>query len=406
MCLSRRIGLFILITFLFAPTEVLSQELEGGIELGSLKVYPSLSIKEEHTDNIFLESENKKDDWITTITPGILAELPFWDHLLQLDYRADLIYYACHDENDTDDQLASVLLNFDFPVGLEVKCANEFISSSTPPDWEDDVRNDFYYNTASLEASYGISRIYKIQLKYTNESRDYESMPYGPGPEYKMKYDPELDNFTSNDVSAAFFYQFSPLTSLLLEYGFTHINNTDKGLPSTDSDSRRFWVGLEWEATALVSGTIKGGYYKRDYDVPDDWSGFTILGDLTYRMTPFTTFMLGLLREAKETSVTAEEGAYGAYYISTGGRLSVSYLFPNQLLASAHISYTNDDYREKGYVGKKREDDRIGLGCGIDYAIEDWLGCGLSFGFMENDSNHEFEDYQENRVTAHITLSL
>lgn len=404
MRFSKRIGLFLLVTFLFAPTGASSRELQGGVELGPLKVRPSLSVKEKHTDNVFLESEHEKDDWITIVTPGILLELPFWDHQFQLDYRADLIRYADYDEYDTEDQLASALLEFEFPVGLEVKCADKFISSSTPPDWEGDVRNDYYYNVASLEASYGISEIYKVQLKYANKFMDYESMPYGPG--HKMQYDPELDNFTENDYSAIFFYQFSPLTSLLLEYGFSHINNDDKEFPSTDSDSQRFWVGVKWEATALVSGTIKGGYYERDYDVPDDWSGFAILGDLTYRMTPFTTFTLGLSREPKETSVTAEEGAYGTYYISTGGRLSVTHLFPNRLSASAHVSYRNDDYQEEGYVGIKREDDRIGAGCGIDYAIEDWLGCGLSFGFRDNDSNFEFEDYRENRVTAHITLAL
>jgi hypothetical protein len=404
MHFSRMIGLCLVVTLVFAPTGVSSQELEGGVELGPWKVRPSLSVKEQHTDNVFLESGDEKDDWITTVTPGLDFELPFWDHLFQLAYRADLIYYADYDEYDTDDHLASALLKFDFPVGVQVKCADEFISSSTPPDWEDDVRNDFYYNSASLEASYGISELYKVQLKYTNRFKDYESMPYGPG--HKMEYDPELDNFTENDVSATFFYQFSPLTSLLLEYGFSHINNEDKGLASTDSDSQRFWAGVKWEATALVSGTIKGGYYERDYEVPDDWSGFALLGDLTYRMTPFTTFTLALSREAKETSVTAEEGAYGTYYISTGGRLSVTHLFPNRLSASAHISYRNDDYREKGYVGIKREDDRIGAGCGIDYAIQDWLGCGLSFAFVDNDSNFEFEDYRENRVTAHITLAL
>ena len=404
MRFSRTIALFLLLGLFVAATEVSSQELQGGIELGPLKVHPSLSVKEKHTDNLFLESGNEKDDWITTVTPGLLLELPFWDHLLELDYRADLIYYADYDEHDTDDHLASALLKFDFPVGLEVKCVDEFISSSTPPDREDDVRNDFYYNTASVEASYGISKLYKVQLKYTNRFKDYESMPYGPG--HKMEYDPELDNFTENDVSATLFYQFSPLTSLLLEYGFSHMNNDDKGFPSTDSDSQRFWVGVKWEATALVSGTIKGGYYERDYDVPDDWSGFAILGDLTYRMTPFTTCTLGLLREARETSVTAEEGAYGTYYISTGGMLSVNHLFPKGLSASAHVSYRNNDYQEKSYAGKEREDDRIGLGCGIDYAIQEWLGCGLSFGFRENDSNHEFEDYRENRITAHITLAL
>ena len=410
MRFSTRIGLFILATFLFAtPTGAAFQEIRG-VELGPLKVHPSLSIKEEYNNNIFLESEHEKADWITIFTQEILLELPIWDYRFQLDYQADLIKYADYGEYDTDDHRISTLLDFEFPVGLDLECAYEFISSSTPPDWEGDVRNDYYHNMASLEASYGISEIYKAQLKYKNKTKDYESMPFGPG--YRMLYDPELDNYTENDYSAILFYHLSPLTSLLFEYGFANKNRTSKGLLSTDSDTHRVWVGAKWEADALVSGTIKGGYYQRAYDDPDDWSGIALLGDLTYSMTPLTTFTLALSREAKDALVTAnsvyvEAWPYGSYYISTRVRLSVNHQFPHRFSASAHISYRNNDFQEEGYYeGKKRKDDCIDLGWGIDYAIQDRLGCGMSFGFRDNNSNYAYESYRESTVTAYIKMAL
>jgi opacity protein-like surface antigen len=377
------------------------KEIPGNIHIGQLKIHPSLSIKEEYNDNIFHEASNEKGSAITTVSPGICFQFPFQRHFFQLDYRADIIEAErYHRVYDTDSHFTNVMLNLNFNR-LNLLLGDNWASDSTPPDYKNDIRNDYYQNRAFFEASYKLPGRYKIKGFYSNEFRDFDTFRK-PG-----QFDPELDNYMKNEAGLTLYYRFLPLTSALLEYGFTHLNNTDKGFPTTDSDSHRIWLGLTWEATAKIVGTIKGGYVTRDYDGPsDDWDGFGMEGDLKYKFSSFTTFSFKGFRKLLETSVTEEEGWYGTYYVSTGGTLSINHRFNYKLSAEASVSYFKDDYRERGLIGKKRDDDRFGFGFGINYKPQDWLGCRLSYNYVDNDSNIEVEDYRENRITANISLTF
>jgi uncharacterized protein (PEP-CTERM system associated) len=185
-------------------------------------------------------------------------------------------------------------------------------------------------------------------------------------------------------------------------------------LPDTDrdSDSQRYWLGLLWEPTAKIVGTIKGGYYKRDYDGKGDWSGFAMEGDLKYKLSSHDTLTLKGFRTPLETSVTETHapgfapGRYGTYYLSTGGTLAYSHRFTYKISGVADISYFNDDYRQKGSSGKKREDDRFAAGIGAHYQIQEWLAFKVGYRYSNNDSNADNESYRENLLSAILSLAF
>jgi hypothetical protein len=394
--------MFFVFLLIASPTPAIEvADLPGNIHIGPLKIHPSLSIKEEYNDNIFHEASGESGAAITTVSPGILFQLPFQRHFLQVDYRVDLIEASrFHRAYDTDSHFANILLDLDFNR-LGFLLGDNWKSDSTAPDYKDDIRNNYYQNRFFVDATYKLPGRYKIKGFYRNEFRDFDSFRR-PG-----QFNPELDNYMQNEAGINLFYRFLPLTSVLFEYGFTHINNTDKGFPTTDSDAQRFWLGLKWEATAKITGTIKGGYVNRDYDgLSDDWDGFGMEGDLKYKFSSFTTFSFKGFRKLIQCSVTKEEGVYGTDYVSTGGTLSINHRFNYKLSAEASVSYFNDDYRERGLIGKKRDDDRFGFGFGVNYQIQDWLGCKLSYHYVDNDSNIEVEDYRENLITGALELTF
>jgi hypothetical protein len=400
-------SVLLFLTFLLIPVFTSAAEPEdipGNIHIGQLKIHPDLSVKEGYTDNIFREADSEKGSAITTVSPGILFQLPIKRHFLQMDYRADLIEASKHhDVYDTDSHFANLLLNLDFNR-LNLLMGDNWAKDSTPPDFENDTRNDYYQNRAFFEASYRLPGRYKVKAFYTNEFRDFD--------DYREigQSNPELDNYMQNETGVALYYRFLPLTSVLLEYAFTTINNKDINLPDTDSDSHRIWLGLSWEPTAKINGAIKGGYVTRDYDeAGDDWDGFGMEGDLKYNYSSFTSFSFKGFRKLLDASVTqmapgGVAGDYGTYYVSTGGILSASRKLNYKLSASAEISYFHDDYQERGAMPDERRDDRVGFGVGLDYRIQDWLGCGLKYNYEDNDSNVEAEEYRENRVFATISL--
>ncbi|MCD4754487.1 MAG: outer membrane beta-barrel protein [Deltaproteobacteria bacterium] len=397
----------VLLAFLLAPFLALAiepEDIPGNIHVGQLDIHPSLSVMEEYNDNIYQQASHEAGSAITTISPGIAFQLPLQKHLLYMDCRAEFIEPSHHQNYEADNYFANIMLDLDFNR-LNVQAGDNFARDSVAPDYEEDVRNDYYQNRFFLDASYKLADRYKIKGFYRNELRNFNRF-HNPG-----QYDPALDDYSKNVFGVALSYRFLPLTSVLVEYAHTDTNNTDKGLPSTNSDSDRFWLGLTWDATSKITGTIKGGYVYRAYEGNiDNFDGFGMKGDLTYKLTSYTTIGLSGFRRPVDTSVTKEEATYGAYYVSTGGALSVDHKLTHKITASADVSYRNDDYEEKvqagSDVGKRRDDDRYGIGVGVNYQIQDWLGCKVSYSYVDNDSNIEAEDYRTNIIAGKVSLAF
>ena len=390
----------VFLAFLSVPLLSFAIKPAGNIHIGQLDIHPSLSVKEEYNDNIYDLPNHETGSAITTYSPGIAFQLPFQRHLLNMDCRADFIEPSRHQNYQTENYFANIMLDLDFNR-LNIQIGDNWARDSVAPDSENDIRNDYYQNRFFLDTSYKLADRYKIEGFYRNENRDFNSF------HKSWQVDPELDNYTQNEVGFDLFYRFLPLTSVLVEYGYTNINNKDMGLPSTDSDTQRLWLGLTWEATSKITGEIKGGYTYRNYEAGiDDFDGFGMKGDIKYQLTSYTTIGLNGFRRPTDTSVTEEEGVYGPYYVSTGGIFSLNHKLTHKISANAHVSYTNDDYQEKGTAGKKRDDDCIGLGVGVNYQVQDWLGCGISYSYVDNDSNFEQEDYRTNIIAGKISLAF
>lgn len=397
---KRVFSSLVFLAFVLAPFFALATEPAGNIHIGQLDIYPSLSVKEEYNDNIYDEASHETGSAITTYSPGIAFLLPLQKHLLNMDCRAEFIEPSRHQNYEADNYFANIMLDLDFNR-LNVQIGDNFARDSVAPDSKNDIRNDYYQNRFFLDASYKLADRYKIKGFYRNELRDFNRF------HKSLQSDPELDDYTGNEVGFNLFYRFLPLTSVLVEYAYTNINNDDMGLSTTDSDTQRLWLGLTWEATSKITGTIKGGYTYRDYDGDtDDFDGFGMKGDIKYQLTSYTTIGLNGFRRPVDTSVTQEDAVYGTYYVSTGGTLSVDHRLTHKITANAHVSYINDDYQEKGDAGKRRDDDRYGIGVGVNYQIQDWLGCNVSYNYVDNDSNFDNEDYRNNIVAGKISLAF
>jgi len=401
----RKVFFSSLVFLVFLSVPLLSLAIEpadipGNIHVGQLDIHPSLSVKEEYNDNIYDEASHEAGSAITTYSPGIAFQLPFQRHLLSMDCRADFIEPSRHQNYQTENYFANIMLDLDFNI-LDIQIGDNWKRDSVAPDYEKDIRNDYYQNRFFFNTSYKLADRYKIKGFFRNENRDFNSF-HKP-----WQWDPELDNYMQNEVGFNLFYRFLPLTSALVEYVYAHKNNLDKGLQSTDSDTNWVWLGLTWETASKITGTIKGGYTYRNYEAGiDDFDGFGMKADLRYKLTSYTTIGLNGFRKPVDTAVTEEEGVYGPYYISSGGTLSVDHKLTHKISANAHVSYRNDNYEEEGIYDKKRDDDCYGIGVGVNYQVQDWLGCEVSYNYVDNDSNFEQEDYRNNIVAGKISLSF
>lgn len=418
----------VLLIPLFSSPEVRAQDELGprGIKLGPLRLFPGLGVGWEETDNLFYDADSEKSDLLTTLTPSVLLKLPLRRHSLQLAYGSNWIPFNRFHEYTGADHSGGASLDFDFPGGLDLTLNHRFSASSSPPGSVEDHRSDFQLNTSSVEAAYRIGHRLKAVFNYTRTDQDF-----------KPRLDEE-DSYKENGIWTNLVYRISPKTSILLEPAFSRRDNFDKWAenkeghpifrPDTDTDNFRLFLGMQWAATAKISGTLKGGYIQKKFDkinkqlFPNkgdakDAKDFGYSIDLTYKLSHVTLVGLKGSRQIVETTVTTfidkeggrfekENAAFGTHYTATDLALNVRHRFGYKTTGSFDIGLESNDYQSKGIFDKKRKDFRFGIGLGFNYRFQRWLVWSVNYRYSKNDSNISSEDYQSNRFSTQFSLAF
>jgi hypothetical protein len=411
--------LLINLGYIIFPYVVSAQEkLPGNIKIGPVLVHPGFDLQEEYTDNVFSEPKNPEYDWITTISPSLLLQLPFGPakeeagvrkarHLLQVQYRAAITQYVHHEWIDDVDHLADGLLNLDFPGGLEFTMAQRYYLSFIPPYTKEEQKKDYTESDTLATVSYRFASRYKAELSYKHEVKDFEKpmMWY-----YHGEWKEESDDYSRDEVAATLYYRFLPKTSVLFEYGYYRVNNEDWVGPSTDNTNQRVWVGLSWEPGAKITGTLKGGFITKSFDDKEGGSDEDNLGvqcELTYELSPYNRLILVGHREILQTYLTTKTTPnYGSTYVSSGINLGFRHNFTPKINGSAEGVYENLDFKGMGIYNKERQDNRYGGGVSIEYNIQNWLLLGLRYNYIYNNSNFPEQKYKENRTMFRVAAVL
>jgi len=75
------------------------------VSRAELSLIPTISLREEYNDNIFLAPYNEEDDFLTTISPAIALTYAAAGMDLSLDYRLDFDFYAYNADRNEIRQL-------------------------------------------------------------------------------------------------------------------------------------------------------------------------------------------------------------------------------------------------------------------------------------------------------------
>ncbi|MBI5115660.1 outer membrane beta-barrel protein [Candidatus Poribacteria bacterium] len=373
------------------PMEI--REYPGNIHLGPVRIFPGMAFSEKYTDNFFLTPSDEKDNFLSILSPSLALQLPIQRNTLQAEYRADVIRLGQFERYNTDEHYAQALANLRFGRGLTLKVGDTFRRSSTPPDFPGDTREEFNFNTTAVEAAYAFGTRYTAKAAYAHSVKDFDSSRA------------EIDNYSEDAASGTLYYRFLPKTWALVEYYFSHVDNTDEGNFSTDNDNHRLWLGLTWEPTAKLRGTAKGGYIRRDYDdISNDHNSFGMQANLQYSLTSRTTLDFSASRELIQTEATRGEQPFGVDYFRTGGAALLRHKLTGKIYGVVEAAFFNDDYTDPDVTGREREDDRLSFGLGIDYYFKQWLGLTMRYRIINNDSNKSSEDYTENQVFLSLSM--
>jgi hypothetical protein len=394
----------------------------GNIKIGNIAVHPSITEKGMWDSNIDLNADNgtagedRKDDYINTVSPAVKFQLKKSLLDVSLDANVDIVRYDEYDKNDAENFGANFNAQYGSigRTGLYLKANNRFMDTQDP--YSQSGFGDQRYkegkatkrktNIAGVEVGYGLADRLALHANYTNN--------------YK-KYDEDVDkdsNERDHIAGVTLYYKIFPKTYALFGYKFTTIDYFDydtKNLADCGKDSKNhnLDIGIFWNQTAKLNGSVKVGYYWKKWDniqnsagnPLEDLNTWTITTNLGWKPFGRTTIMVNIIKG----EIDSVDDIYYSYDQFVAG-LTLNQQVANKLSITVGGNYEIDDYNSNTCAVEKKFN-LYQANAGINYQIMKWLTAGISYTYKKKDANQindqtKDEEYKDHQTMFKITGSF
>lgn len=367
----------VLCTAALSPLSSLAIE-PNPIELGNLQIIPSLGISATDDDNIFRSQTNEFESVIYNYRPRLLSILDSGPNSFSLDLQADKGEYVETDEDDYTDW------NAGFNAHIELNAINTFDFNASFNDAHEFRGTGFSqgdnipllpdeYEETRIGGSYTIGNtdsIGRIQLSLGSYEKDYTN-------NFALTQFRERED---DYWGATFFWNVSPRTSLLLEYRNREIEYgaTLAGTPSLNNEEEYVYVGVEWEATAATTGSLRIGQADKQFDNPAQQGSDepSVEADLTWTPVEYSTVTF----YASQVFDESQGFGNGIQRRTTG--LSWQHEWSPRLSTNLNINLSQEDHLQS-----LRDDDYDTWSLGFTYSVARWLDIGVDIGREDRASN-------------------
>ena len=381
-----------------------------GALVGPLRLRPHMGVAQMYTDNVFRTNSNRLSDFVTTLAPGIQAQLPFAGfHSFLIDYRTNIQYYSRTPSNDVQDQTATGSFKFNFPGGLDIDLQGHHKLGHDPRGSAvDDVRtqglavNKWTANGFTGQAEYlGAQSIVRL----TAQTIRWDYLNNGLGPSRDR---------LANIAGLTFSRNVTGKTSLLANFGaLQSIYDQNKNL---DNVMYTISGGATWNVTDLTSGDILIGYqnvqftraqanqppplsqFARD---KDSYSNFYFMGRLNWQATPLSRITLQPYRTIQQAVTTGS-----LFYTATGVNLTARHELTDSTTLNLNLGLEEDHFQSSSSVGVTRTDLLKNIAVGVNYQAVKWVGLGIQYIFEDRNSNQTQFTYQANTVMLSAQVLL
>jgi hypothetical protein len=366
--------------------------------LGPIGVFPSLEYDGMYRTNVFSSYNHKESDFVNTINPGIGFELPVaGQHKLSVGYLGNAFIYSRYGDLSHFDQNVNVDGALNFPR-LSLRVGSAFRAATEEP-YATVVstisigRQRFYYRTTPyLEASYKVADLWRLEANY-----QFDYLAFGKTIDHG-------NNYQYNTLSTTLFYKFWPKTSALVQY-MAAIRTFPYNSPN-DNVVHTPMVGLQWDPTAKLSGTIKFGYTIANYYNAPALPGYTSTTNswalsiqTNYKITTYTNVSL-----VAQRSIQQDTDYANSTYINTGVFSTLTHNWHYfDITSYMTFSYFNSSYQAdsfNSYTGawEKRNDNYISFGSGLSRPVTRWLQVRLDYLYTDRGSNFNYYANMEHKV--------
>jgi hypothetical protein len=410
-----------------------------------LRFQPYITVQEEYDSNINLTPTNRKEDFITTVYPGLkFSTLPRSatigqvqrvpttaeeNYGIDLDYRLGLVFYAKEDNNNYISHEGTFNAWYTFDRRLTLRLRDYLIRSEEPREREftpealpnqyllgtQRERSTYLRNVAEPSITYQFGKEDHFDLGYrSNIYKNHSSLIQDSREDYinpkltywlnirngvSLEYGLTLGDFErSPDIlghmaRGRYTYRFNPRTSIFGEYTFL---KRDFESPSIDYDVHTPTLGIEHALSPTLTSRVQVGYFWQNPDRGSSTNGPFYDVSLTQRAEK-TTYVLYFQGGYTEDYFTAENLGFTKYYRAIG-------TITHQLMERMTLGLSGTGERAK-YVSD-RKDWIWGISGNASYALLKWLSISLESSYQEDHSNIDQFDYKDYREIFRITATF
>lgn len=372
----------------------------GGMKLGQARVFAGVKVTGQYTDNFFITENNEQSLWIARISPRVGLRMPFERHVLKLTAESEHLITTDSDagKNYNTNRFIGAgefLFNTSHVKG---KVFGEYRFWNNRPLFDGDDWKDFNRYMGGFRAGYTFANVYEIAFRYRYTNKAFTETLNN------------IDDVGRHDAAVNFYYQIMPKTRIFFEGGYTG-SQYDNRTPNWDNNLWRAWAGVHFDASAIISGELAGGWsYKdwRDSTVADNRSFFGVRGNLTYKPFVRTKINLAVWHEMRDNTFTTQASAINAaYFLYTGVSVRLDQVLYGPLAGWAAFRYSHSDYTNvAGVGGTERKDDKYTLALGLDVVVFKRWKIGASYRYQNNDSNITGSSFKENQALIFVRFEL
>ncbi|MEN6321032.1 MAG: outer membrane beta-barrel protein [Syntrophaceae bacterium] len=425
--MKKLLRIFIITLCLFLSVSVYAAD--GTMEPG---FHPYISVTEEYNDNINLTYKDKKDDYITTVSPGLKYINMDAKSGIDLDYNLGFVYYGKETDNKyishngslNAKYLTSEHFNFylkDSFIRSDEQREQEYFTTTEENKYVLSTRKErtiYLRNVVAPTVEYQFGKEDRIGINYRNNiyrtqsetsensQEDYINpffdywfnqengihLEYG----YTMGEFERSSDMTSHMANGRYTHRFNPKFSVFTGYTFTrrHFDNTTN--IDNDYDIHEPFLGLSYAFSPTLNASAQVGYFWKEMETGTKTDGVSYMASIANRDVR-TTFILSLQGGYNEDYFTSENLGFNRYHRLTG---SVTHFLEKR----TSIGFAGNVERAE-YTAEDRNDWIWGVVGTLSHTPLKWLTLALEISHRELNSNIETNDYKENRGIIKITAT-
>lgn len=375
--------------FIMEPKYFRGLEIAADIELGGY-----------YDDNILLQSDDRKSDFITVVKPSLAITKKLGRHEFTWAGDAAIRRYASHHNENVEtggvgfsgnlEALRQLQLPFSVRYNKEV---DERINRR--PGLLTVKPQDLERFTASGGIVYQPNR-FRLDLIGSYEALRADDAVFMNGAIARGK-DRDTDEYTGEArFSYALGTGWTPYLSLVYQrsddiypaYTPTGFNGLER-----DNDVYKAQAGFEMDYKNILLGGAGIGYETRDYTARNIESvdAVSLDADLKYNITRRTS--LGLVA----ARATYEDNLIQASYVETAGRLSLEHALTARLYGGLTGGYITAHYKET-----RREDDEYQGKASLLYLLDKGLALEAAYTYQTRDSTIDVLSYDRSVVFLNL----